>query len=388
MPWQNNAGGPWQGGGGKGPWGQGGGGNRGGGGGQGGGGPQGPNLEDLIRKGQERLRQSLPSGNIGPTGIVIAALAAVVGWFALTGVHQVQEDEQGIVLTFGAYSRTTTPGLQFTLPWPIEEMIKPKVTRSNQLNIGVATPDETGRVPDRLEESLMFTKDESIADVDFAVFWRIADAPAFLFNVADVQGAIKAGAESAMRDAIGQNSLLDAQGERRADIEAEVQRRLQEAMNSYNAGVTIERVQLLKVDPPTEVLEAFRDVQAASNDAERARNEAQAYANRVEPQAKGEMARLVAAAEGYRQQVVAEATGETSRFVAIYNEYVKAPDVTQKRMYLETIQAMLTGMNKIVIEKGTGGDGVVSYLPLDQLRPRQPAPAPEAPAAAGQPRGN
>ncbi len=366
MPWQNNSGGPWGGGGGKdggrGPWGNGDrGGNR-------GGGPQPPNLEDLIRKGQERMKQALPPGGVGMRGILLVGLVAVLAWLA-TGVYTVNPDEQGIVKTFGAYSRQTGPGIGYHLPWPIETVTTPRVTTNNQLNVGVRAG--AGSRGDAPEESLMLTGDENIIDVNFTVFWMIQDAPEFLFNVEDVEGTIKAAAESAMREVIGRNDLGRILTEDREKIQIEVQQLMQVMLDAYKAGVLVQRVQMQRVDPPQEVIEAFRDVQAARADAERARNEAETYRNQKIPQAQGEAAQIRQAAEAFKAQTVAEAQGEAQRFLSVYEQYKLAPDVTRERLYLETMERVLRGTNKIIVDGGANGDGVVQYLPLDQLQPRR-----------------
>lgn len=368
MPWQNNSDGPWGGGGkggGRGPWGQGGGGNRG----NGGGGNPPPNLEDLIRKGQERMRQVMPGGSMGPRGALLIGLVAVLAWLA-TGFYTVQVDEQGIVKTFGAYTRQTQPGWGYHLPWPIETVVTPKVTTNNQLNVGIRVDD--GRSRDVLEESLMLTGDENIVDIDFTVFWMISSAPDYLFNVEDVEGTIKAVAESAMREVIGRNNLQRILTEDRQKIQSEVQKLMQDMLDAYKAGVMVQRVQLQRVDPPSEVIEAFRDVQAARADAERSRNEAETYRNRTVPQAQGRAAQIKQSAEAYKSQTVAEAQGEAQRFLSIFEQYRLAPDVTRERIYLETMERVLNGTNKIIVDDGAGGQGVVQYLPLDQLRPKTP----------------
>lgn len=363
MPWQNNSGGPWGGGGkdgNRGPWGQ-------GGGNKGGGGNQPPNLEDLLRKGQERMRQVMPGGGIGPRGLILIALVAIVAWL-LTGIYTVEPDEQGIVKTFGAYSRQSGPGIGYHLPWPIESVETPKVTRENQLNVGVRTDD--GRSRDVIEESLMLTGDENIVDIDFTVFWVIRDAPEYLFNVEDVEGTIKAVAESAMREVIGRNNQQRILTEDREKIQREVLALMQTTLDAYRAGVTIQRVQMQRVDPPAEVIEAFRDVQAARADAERARNEAETYRNQTVPRAQGQSAQITQAAEAYKSQTVAEAQGEAQRFLSIYEQYKLAPDVTRQRIYLETMEKVFGNTNKVIIDSGPGGAGVVPYLPLDQLKPK------------------
>ena len=377
MPWQNNSGGPWGGGGkdgggngGRGPWGQGG---RGGGNGGGGNDGKPPNLEDLIRKGQERMKQVMPPGTVGPRGVLLIALGVAIAWLA-TGIYTVEPDEQGIVKTFGAYSRQSGPGVGYHFPWPIETVETPKVTRENQLNVGIRIDGD--RQSDVLEESLMLTGDENIVDVDFTVFWVIRSAPEYLFNVEDVEGTIKAVAESAMREVIGRNNQQRILTEDREKIQREVLQLMQTTLDAYAAGVAIQRVQMQRVDPPQAVIAAFRDVQAARADAERARNEAETYRNGKVPQAQGRAAKIKQEAEGYKSQTVAQAQGEAARFLSVYEQYKLAPDVTRERIYLETMEKVLSGTNKIIVDDGAG-NGVVQYLPLDQLKPRtEPEPEP------------
>ncbi|MFO1238549.1 MAG: FtsH protease activity modulator HflK [Alphaproteobacteria bacterium] len=377
MPWQNNSGGPWGGGGkdgGRGPWGQGGG-NRGG---NGGGGDRPPNLEDLIRRGQERVKQVLPGGPIGSRGLALIALLIALAWLA-TGIYTVEPDEQGIVKTFGAYSRQTGPGIGYHLPWPIESVETPKVTRENQINVGIR--NDGSRPTDVLEESLMLTGDENIVDIDFTVFWVIRDAPEYLFNVEDVDATIKAVAESAMREVVGRSNQQRILTEDRDKIQREVQQLMQATLDAYKAGVTVQRVQLQRVDPPQEVIEAFRDVQAARADAERSRNEAEAYRNKKVPDAQGRAAQIKQDAEAYKSQTVAQAQGEAQRFLSVYEQYKLAPDVTRERIYLETMEKVFGRTNKIIVDGA--GAGVVPYLPLDQLKAKPAAPAEAAPEADG-----
>ena len=381
MPWQNNSGGPWGGGGGnkdgggRGPWG---GGNRGGG--NGGGGNQPPNLEDLIRRGQERMKQVMPGGPIGSRGILLIVLLIVIAWL-FTGVYRVNPDEQGVVKTFGAYSRQSGPGIGYHLPWPFESVETPKVTTANQLYIGVRS--EGGRSTDIPTESLMLTGDENIVDANFTVIWIIRDAPEYLFNVEDVEGTIKAVAESSMREVIGRNKLQYILTDGRLKIQQEVQQLMQATLDAYKAGVLIQTVDLQRVDPPNEVVESFRDVQVARSDAERLRNEAETYRNRVVPQAQGESARITQEAEGYKAQTVAQAQGEAQRFLSVYEQYRLAPDVTRERIYLETMEKVFGGTNKVIIDgaSGANGNSVVPYLPLDQLKPKT-TPADPQPGAA------
>jgi membrane protease subunit HflK len=233
-------------------------------------------------------------------------------------------------------------------------------------------------VRDVPEESLMLTGDENIVDVDFVVFWRISDAPKFLFNIQDPEMTVKDVAESAMREIVGQSDIEPLLTEARAKTEAAVQALMQKTLDSYGAGVQVTQVQLQKVDPPAQVIDAFRDVQAARADQERLQNEAQAYANRIIPEAKGEAERILQAAQGYRDKVVAESKGEADRFVKIYQQYKLAPDVTRQRMFLETMERVLADTDKVIVDE-KAGSGVVPYLPLSEFnkKPAQP-PAEES----------
>jgi membrane protease subunit HflK len=267
------------------------------------------------------------------------------------------------------------------MPYPIDEVRLPKVTRQNLTEIGMrsATGGRGGGVTGVREESLMLTGDENIVDVDFVVFWRIKDAQAYLFNIQNPEVTVKEVAESAMREIVGQNNIQPILTEARQKTEQAVQKLMQDILDYYRAGIRIDQVQLQKVDPPTQVIDAFRDVQAARADLERAQNEAQTYANKVVPEARGRASQITQNAEAYREQTVAEAKGATSRFLQVYGEYKKAPDVTRQRMYLETMERLFGGTDKIIMDSG---GGVVPYLPLDQLSRRpQPPAAPQTGAA-------
>ncbi len=361
MPWNNQNGGrP----GGRGPWGN---------------GPTGnspPDLEELLKRSQEKLRQALPRG-FGGGGTLIVALIVVVVWLA-SGFYIVNPDEQGVVLRFGAFNRSTAPGINYHFPWPIETAQTPQVTHENQLNVGYILPRQSANSEaprDVPEESLMLTGDENIVDINFTVFWVIKDASAFLFNVENPgvdDATIKAVAESAMREVVGKNQIEPILTADREPIQEEVRTLMQRILDSYAAGVTVTRVQMQKADPPAQVLEAYRDVQAARTDQDRMRNEAEAYANKIVPEARGGAARVVQQSEGYKQQVIAQAQGEAARFISVYDQYKKAPDVTRRRIYLETMQDILANMNKVIVDN-KGGQGVVPYLPLPELRQGAPA---------------
>jgi membrane protease subunit HflK len=375
MPWNNQNGGG-RNGGGRGPWGNGP---------SSGGSP--PDLEELLKRSQERLRQALPRG-IGGGGATIAGLIVVVVWL-LSGVYVVNPDEQGVVLRFGAFDRVTTPGINYHLPWPVESVETPQVTRENQLNVGYAVPragGNTDTVRDVPEESLMLTGDENIVDINFTVFWVIQNAGNFLFNVENLGTqqdlTIRAVAETAMREVVGRNQIEPILTANREPIQEEVRGLMQRILDSYGAGVTITRVQMQKADPPAQVLEAYRDVQAARTDQDRMRNEAEAYANRVVPEARGGAARILQQAEGYKQQVTVQAKGEAQRFIAVYDQYKRAPAVTRQRIYLETMQDVLGNMNKVILDNRSG-QGVVPYLPLPELQRQQTRPGPPVADASG-----
>jgi len=381
MNWNTQRGGPWGGGGGQGPWG-GGGPSR----------PKPPDIEDLLRKSQDRMRQFLPSGGGGAKRLAILGVAAVIVWFA-TGFYRVEPDELGVELLFGKFNERTQPGLNWNFPTPIGQVYTPKVTRINAVQIGLRTQTDprargaTGRaIP---EESLMLTGDENIIDIRFVAFWRIRDAQQFTLKIRNPEATVKAAAEAAMREVVGKSNFEYARTQGRTQIQQEVRVLLQQILDSYSAGIEITDINLQQVEPPQNVLDAFRDVQAARADKERAINEATAYLNEVVQQAEGEAARIGNEAEAYKQEKVALATGDTSRFLSVLEQYKVEKDVTRRRIYLETMRGVMGGMDKVLIDTPTGGQGVVPYLPLNELRNnttnrRVAAPAP-VPAQQSQP---
>jgi len=291
----------------------------------------------------------------------------IVVW-AFSGLYRVLPDEQGVVLRFGKFVSTTQPGLNYHIPYPVETVLTPKVTKVNRIDVGFRSASDSGRtsgVDDVSEESLMLTGDENIVNIDFSVFWVIKDAGKFLFKIQSPVVTVKAAAETAMREVIAKSKLQSILTEGRSKIEIETQEIAQSLLDEYESGIQITQVQTQKADPPDEVIDAFRDVQAARADMERAKNEAEAYQNDVIPRARGEAAKILQEAEAYKKQVVAAAEGEASRFLAIYNEYAKAKRVTQERMYLETMEKVLADIDKVIIDKKAGG--VVPYLPLPEL---------------------
>ena len=368
-------GGPWTpGGGGPGGWGS------------GGGRPQPPDLDLIIARLQAAIRglfgrRSGGGFGSGNRGLALLGIAVVALWVA-SGLYRVEPDEQGVVLRFGAFNRTTLPGLNYHLPWPIEYALTPAVTRINRTEIGYRSgpsedeSDNTGRreVP---AESLMLTGDENIIDIDLTLLWRIDNAVDYLFNTRDPDVTVKAVAESVLREVMGRTPIQPALGPLRAQIAADMMDQSQKILNSYGAGVQITQVLLQKVDPPDAVIESFRDVQRANTDAERLRNEAQAYANDIIPRARGDAARIVAAGQGEMQATIAQATGDTKRFLSVLAAYRTAKQITLQRMYLDTMRDILTHSPAIVLD-----DKVKGLLPYLQV---EGVPAPTPPPAVGAP---
>jgi len=343
---------------------------------------RGPDLDDLIRQAQDAVRRFLPRG--GGKGAALLGLVVVAIW-AASGFYRVQPDELGVVMRFGAFHRTAPPGLNYHIPWPIESVTTPRVTRINRIDIGFVgaqdMPVVGGRVQsarDVIAESLMLTGDENIIDIDVSVFWRIRDAAEFLFNTRNPESTIKSAAESVMREVIGRTPIQPALTEARAQIEQEVRRGTQAIMDQYRAGVEIVQVQLQKVDPPAQVIDAFRDVQRANADRERLRNEAESFRNDIIPRARGEAERLVQEAQAARESQIARARGEAARFLSVLAAYQSAPEITTRRIYLETMEEILRRNPMIVVDDRL--QGIVPFLPLGEAaaapRAGQPAALP------------
>ena len=338
-------------------------------------GPTPPNIDKLIRDIQEKIKKFLPGGaSTGNKPIFFGLIVLIIIW-ALTGLYRVLPDEQGVVLRFGKFVSTTQPGLNYHIPYPIENVFTPKVTKVNRMDIGFRSGSDTGfssggGVADVPEESLMLTGDENIVNIDFSVFWVIKDAGKFLFKIQDPQGTVKAASETAMREVIAKSKIQPILTEGRSKIEIETQEIIQNILDEYESGIQITQVQTQKADPPDQVIDAFRDVQAARADMERSKNEAEAYRNDVIPRSRGEAAKILQAAEAYKKEVVAKAEGEASRFISIYNEYAQAKEVTQERMYLETMEKVMADIDKVIIDKNAGS-GVVPYLPLPELKKKK-----------------
>ncbi|WP_108857417.1 FtsH protease activity modulator HflK [Aliiroseovarius pelagivivens] len=368
-----------------GPWG--GGGNRGGSGGRppsnddgnrggnnrpGGDSPQIPEIDELMKKGQEQLRvlmggrgdgrkgggqggQGASGPSIGRGSILLIALVAAAVW-VYASFYRVDTSEQSVELLFGERYGVGQEGLNFA-PWPVVTKEIYSVTRENVINIGDGT-----------SEGLMLTGDENIVDIDFQVVWNISDIEAFVYNLAEPEDTIQAVSESVMREIIARSLLAPVLTSDRGVIAQELEELIQATLDGYQSGVNIVRVNFDRADPPAEVINSFREVQAAEQTRDTLQKQADAYANRVVAAARGEAAQQLEQAEGYRARVVNEAEGEAARFIAVYDEFAKAPDITRKRLYLETLEKVLSNVDKIILDEGVGGSGgVVPYLPLNEL---------------------
>lgn len=353
----NNRGGPW-------------GGNDYGGGGEG---PQIPEIDKLMERGRKQLGSVFGGGGGRrrpgggrqkvPRGIIVLVVLVILGGWAFQSFYTVRPEERSVELMLGEYSATGQPGLNFA-PWPIITKEILSVTRERTEDIGV------GRGA-RVDEGLMLTGDENIIDVDFQVVWNISDPAKFLFNLADPTETIRAVSESAMREIMAQSDLAPILNRDRGIVAADVLTLIQATLDGYNSGMNVVRVNFDKADPPREVIDSFREVQAAEQARDRLEKEADAYANRVLASARGEAAQLLEEAEGYRAQVVNQADGEAQRFLAVLEEYSKAKDVTRRRLYIETMERVLGSVDKVILDQDSaegGGTGVVPYLPLNELR--------------------
>ena len=350
MPWDNNTGGG-RGPGGGGPWGQA---PQGGGGGPRRGGT--PNLEEILSRGRNSLQGGLPGGRWAFVGV---ALALVVFW-GFNAIYTIDPQEVGVKLRFGQPMETTGPGLHF-LWWPVESVERVNVTE-NQTEIGSVANSRTGAA-----EGLMLSGDQNIVDVKFSLLWSVSDPKQYLFNVRDPEDMVRSVGESAMREVVGRRPAQDIFRDDRAGIALEVRDISQRILDSYGLGVTVSQIAIENVAPPSEVADAFDEVQRAQQDENRFQEEARQYSNTLLGDARGQAAQMREDAAAYKTRVVQEAEGEAARFTSIYDEYVKAPEVTRKRLFLETMEQVLGGSEKVIVENGAGS-GVVPYLPLPELR--------------------
>lgn len=351
MPWSNQSGGGgWKGGNG-GPWGQGP---------SGPGGPS-PDLEEMLRKGQDRLKQAIPGGG-GGKFMWVFVLFGLIGIWLMNSFYTVAPEERGIVLRFGKFVRATPPGLHFII-WPIETVETPKIQAENQLNFGMSA---RGGSP----EGLMLAGDQNIVDIKFTVLWKISDPEKFLFNVRNPERLVGVVAEAAMREIVGRTTAEQIRTQGRLEAQNQVLALIQGTLDSYNSGILITGVKLEKADPPPAVIDAFEEVQRAEQNQNKFIREAEQYRNKILGEARGEASQIVEDAKAYKARVVNEADGEAQRFISVFNEYDKAKDVTRKRLFLETLEEVLSKSNKVIIEQGSQGSGVVPYLPLPEVARR------------------
>jgi modulator of FtsH protease HflK len=371
MPWNDNkgGGGGWNSGGGRGPWGQGPSGGR-------GNGPniRPPDLDEVFKRGRDWLRQMFP--NRSPNSVVVAIIGGVIlALWLWMGIYVIPPAEQGIVLRFGAYVDTLSPGFHLRFPPPIETVNRVNVGETRQTNVGFRTSEDSESASSAVRESMMLTGDQNIMHVDFTVQWQVKNALEFLFQVEDVENTVKAVSESAIREFVGQTPVDLIMTVNRGKIEEQVRETVQRVLDSYRAGVSIISVSLQTTQAPQEVIDAFNDVQAASADRDRKVNEAQKYANTIVPRARGDAAKIEQDAAAYKEQAVTLAKGEAQKFMSVLEQYRVAPQVTRERLYVETMERILGRTNKVILE--SKGSGVIPYMPLPGLglRPTQPAPS-------------
>ena len=331
------------------------------------------NLNDLLKKGKGPNFNGFNNFNFSlGKALVVAFVAVVIIWLA-SGFYIVHEGERAAVTRFGAYTRTAMPGANYHFPFPIESVTKVKVDHIQKEEIGFRSSGDNNNSYGKNniqkvlpEESLMLTGDENIADVNFFVQWRVDNIKEYLYNLDNVKFTVKRVAESVMREVIGATTILDAQTDGRASVENDAKSLLQHILNEYKSGVHIETLRLLKVDPPQEVIDAFRDVQTARADKERRINQAQAMRNDIIPRARGEAAKIIQEAEGYKKKIIAIAEGDSKKFKDIYVQYANSKDITKRRMYIETMEKILSNVSKVIISD-KANKSMVPYLPLKQL---------------------
>ncbi len=325
-----------------------------------------PDFDDLVRRATQSFRNSLPGGS-SSGGLIALGIAGILVLWMLSGFYFVQSNENAVILTFGQYTRTDeAPGLKYRLPWPVQSATIVDVTQERRLQIGYE--DQVGRsravsTAANGDESLMLTGDENIIDINFVVLWRISNAKDFLFSLRDPDDTIKLVASSAMREVIGQTKIQSALTEGRTKVQIDTRALMQKILDEYKSGITVNNVQLQKVDPPEAVVDAFNEVQRARQDQERAKNQAQAYSNSILPVAKGEASKLLQQAEAYKQEVINRANGDAARFNSVYEAYKSGPSVTAERMYLETMEDVLKNAKTVVVGS-SNGNNILPYLPI------------------------
>ena len=326
------------------------------------------NIDSILNNFLLKIKRIFFNGGSNNKKSFISAILVLLVIWLISGFYKVNANEQGVILRFGKWIKTTQPGLHYHLPYPIEVAKTPKVTKVNKTEIGFRTFRESKRLLS--EESLMLTGDENIVDINFSVFWVIKDAGKFLFNLRSPENSIKAVSESVMREVIANSRISSVLAEGRKEIEVKSIEAIQSVLDNYGSGVQVTQLQLQKVDPPDQVIDSFRDVQRARADKEKAINEAIAYRNDIIPKARGEAAKIVQESEAYKKEVVARSQGDANRFNSILKSYKNNEDVTKNRIYLETLEEILQNANKVIIDTKQGS-GVLPYLPLPEITKRK-----------------
>ena len=368
------------------PWGSGGGGNNSGGGRRGPSNDMPPDLDEMLKRAQENLRQVLPGG-FGPGRVIALVLVAVFGLWMASGLYYVQPGEHAVVTQFGAWTKTQAdPGLGYRLPWPIQDAALVNVTVERRIQIGFSEGGGRniggGSKRDIPEESLMLTSDANIVDLDLVVFWNIENARDYLFNILDQEQTIKKVAESAIREVVGQTRLQPIITGNRMDVAERAKAIMQETLDSYKAGISILGVVIQEAVVHPDVIEAYEDVVAAQQDAERFQNEANIYANDIVPKARGEAIKLIQGAEAYKESQIAKAKGDAARFDSIYSAYIDGKEVTRQRLYMETMEEVLRNAQKIIVDSDSSSSGVIPYLPLNELKPAAGDSSPPQPSTS------
>lgn len=347
-----------------------------------------PDIDELLRKAQDNLRRALPGG-FGPGRLIAVIAVAAVGLWLASGFYLVKPGENAVITQFGAWTKTqSAPGLGYRFPWPVQnvDIVNTTVERRIQIGFSEGVGRDAGK-RDIPEESLMLTSDANIVDLDLVVFWNIENARDYLFNIMDQEQTIKKVAESAIREVVGQTQLQPIITGNRTGVAESAKTIMQNTLNGYKSGVSILGVVIQEAVVHPDVIEAYEDVVAAQQDAERFQNEANIYANDIVPKARGEAIQIIQQAEGYKESQVAKAKGDADRFTSIYSAYLGGPEVTRTRLYLETMEDVLKNAQKIIIDENASGSGVVPFMPLNELKPAAGTPTPPAATAPSNPIG-
>lgn len=335
-----------------------------------------PDLDEMLKKLNDKFSQAFPGG-LGPAQVGIALFAVIFVFWLLSGFYVVGTKENAVITRFGKWTLTQKEaGLGYHMPWPIENDVIINVKTDRTITIGMddGTARNTVGRQNASDEGQMLTADANIIEIGIVILWNIDDAKKYLFNIRDQEGTIRKVTESALREVVGQNELWPIVTGNREDVSSKVQKIMQETLDSYSAGVTINSVAIQQATVHPDVSDAFQDVTAATQDAVRVQNEANIYRNRIVPEARGEAAGILQAADGYKQSVVTKAQGDAARFNATYAAYLEGKDVTRERLYIETMEQVMSKAQKIIVDRSASGSGVIPYMPLNELKPAAGGP--------------